>query len=184
VDGASRMQILIQDLLAYSRIRTRGQPPEPLDAHEALGFAIRNLQVAIQETGALVTNEELPRILGDSSQIVQIFQNLIGNGIKFHKPGETPRVHLSAERNVERPDFWTFKVADDGIGIDPKHFERLFVIFQRLHNKQDYPGTGIGLALCKRIVERHGGQIWLESEADKGTTFFFTLPSVERGKGA
>jgi light-regulated signal transduction histidine kinase (bacteriophytochrome) len=115
---------------------------------------------------------------------VQVFQNLIGNGIKFHKPGDPPRVHLTAERNAEHPDFWTFKVVDNGIGIQTHHFERLFVIFQRLHGKQEYPGTGIGLATCKRIVERHGGKIWLESEAGKGTTFLFTLPSANRGKGA
>ena len=128
-------------------------------------------------------NDELPWIRGDHTQVVQVFQNLVGNGIKFHKPGEPPRVHLSAERNLEQPDFWTFKVADNGIGIAPRHFERLFVIFQRLHGKQEYPGTGIGLAMCKRIVERHGGKIWIESAAGKGTTIFFTLPSAERGEG-
>jgi PAS domain S-box-containing protein len=184
VDGANRMQRLIQDLLAYSRITTRGQPSAPIDAHDALGESVINLQAAIQETGALVTNDELPWILGDHTQIVQVFQNLIGNGIKFHKASEPPRVHLSAERNVEHPDFWVFKVADNGIGIDPRHFDRLFVIFQRLHGRQEYPGTGIGLATCKRIVERHGGKIWLESEAGKGTTFFFTLPSADWGRGA
>ena len=183
VDGANRMQRLIEDLLKYSRVATRGQPPTLLDTHDALGEAVRNLQAAIQETGALVTNDDLPRVLGDQIQIVQIFQNLVANGIKFHKPGEPPRVHVSAERNVEQPSFWTFKVADNGIGIEPRHFARLFVIFQRLNGKQEYPGTGIGLALCKRIVERHGGKIWIESKAGKGTTLFFTLPSVERGKG-
>jgi PAS domain S-box-containing protein len=184
VDGANRMQRLIQDLLAYSRVTTRGRASAPFDAHDVLGEAVGNLQAAIQETGALVTNGDLPEVLGDRSQIVQIFQNLIGNGIKFHRRGEPPRVHLSAERNAEKSGFWTFKVADNGIGIEPRHFERLFVIFQRLHGKQEYPGTGIGLALCRRIVERHGGTIWLESEAGRGTTVFFTLPSVERGKGA
>jgi PAS domain S-box-containing protein len=183
VDGANRMQRLIQDLLEYSRVTTRGQPPIPLDAHDALGLAVNNLQAAIQETGALVSNDELPSVLGDRTQLAQVFQNLIGNAIKFQKPGEPPRVHVSAERSAERPDFRTFKVADNGIGIEPRHYERLFVIFQRLHGKQEYPGTGIGLALCKRIVERHGGMIWLESKAGTGTTFFFTLPSAERGKG-
>ena len=184
VDGANRMQRLIQDLLEYSRVTTRGRPPELFDAHDALGEAVRNLQAAIQETQALVTNGELPRVRGDHTQIVQVFQNLIGNAIKFHRPGEPPRVHVSAERSAEHPDFWTFKIADNGIGIEPRHFERLFVIFQRLHGKREYPGTGIGLALCKRIVERHGGRIWLESEAGVGATFFFTLPSAERGRGA
>jgi PAS domain S-box-containing protein len=184
VDGANRMQRLIQDLLEYSRVTTRGQPPAALDAHDALGEAVRNLQAAIQEAGALVTNDELPWVLGDHTQIVQVLQNLVGNGIKFHKPGEPPRVHLSAERDLERPDFWTFRVTDNGIGIELRHFERLFVIFQRLHGKQEYPGTGIGLAMCKRIVERHGGKIWIESEVGKGTTIVFTLPSAERGEGA
>jgi PAS domain S-box-containing protein len=184
VDGANRMQRLIQDLLLYSRIATRGLPPAPLDAHDALGEAVSNLQVAIQETRALVTNGDLPAVLGDRTQIAQVFQNLIGNAIKFHKPGEPPRVHVSAERNPKQPGLWTFEVTDNGIGIDPRHFERLFVIFQRLHGKQEYPGTGIGLALCKRIVERHGGRIWLKSETGKGTSFFFTLPAAQSGKGA
>lgn len=184
VDGANRMQRLIQDLLLYSRVATRGRTPEPIDAHDALGEAVSNLQVAIQETLALVTNDELPTVLGDHTQIVQLFQNLVGNAIKFHKPGEAPRVHVTAARSAKQPGFWIFEIADNGIGIEPRHFERLFVIFQRLHGKREYPGTGIGLALCKRIVERHGGKIWLESEAGVGTTVFFTLPSAERGKGA
>jgi PAS domain S-box-containing protein len=182
VDGAARMQRLIQDLLAYSRVATRGGDLLPFDAHDALGAAVANLQAAIQETHALVANDDLPMVLGDHTQIAQVFQNLVGNAIKFHKPEEPPRVKISAELGAERPGFWTFKVTDNGIGIDPKYFERLFVIFQRLHGKQEYPGTGIGLALCKRIVERHGGKIWLESDPVKGTTFFFTLPSPERGK--
>ena len=183
VDGANRMQRLIQDLLSYSRITTRGQLFSPVDAHDALGEAIINLQSAIRESGALVTNEDLPRVLGDRTQIVQVFQNLIGNGIKFRKPGEPPRVHLRAERDAAGAGFWAFSVADNGIGIAPRHFERLFVIFQRLHGKKEYPGTGIGLALCKRIVERHGGRIWLESEEGKGSIFSFTLPSEGRGEG-
>jgi len=178
VDGANRMQRLIQDLLEYSRVTSRGQAPVPLDAHDALGLAVTNLQAAIQETSAMVANGELPMILGDRSQIAQVFQNLLGNAIKFHKPDEPPRVSVSATPTSDRPEFWTFRIEDNGIGIEPRHFERLFVIFQRLHGKQEYPGTGIGLALCKRIVERHGGTIWLESEAGKGTTFFFTLPSA------
>lgn len=179
VDGANRMQRLIQDLLSFSRVTTRGQPMKNLDVHDALGEAVHNLQAAIQESGALVSNSELPWILGDSTQISMIFQNLIGNAIKFHKPDEPPRVHVSARRDAARGGFWVLSVQDNGIGIETRHFDRLFVIFQRLHGKQDYPGTGIGLALCKRIVERHGGNIWLESEAGVGTTFFFTLPSAE-----
>jgi PAS domain S-box-containing protein len=184
VDGANRMQRLIQDLLEYSRVTTRGRAPSPLDAHDALGEAVRNLQAAIQEAGALVSNGELPRILGDRTQIAQVFQNLVGNAIKFHKPGEPPRVHVSAERCADQPGYWSFRIADNGIGIEPRHFARLFVIFQRLHGKREYPGTGIGLALCKRIVERHGGRIRLESEAGRGTTILFTLPAADGGRGA
>ena len=184
VDGANRMQRLIQDLLTYSRVTTRGLAAAPMDAHEALGEAVRNLQAAIQQAGALVTNEELPEVLGDRTQIAQVFQNLVGNGIKFHKPGQPPRVHISAQRCAEQPAMWTFTVRDNGIGIEHHHFERLFVIFQRLHGKKEYPGTGIGLALCKRIVERHGGTIWLESEPGEGTTFLFTLPGAAERAGA
>ena len=184
VDGANRMQRLIQDLLEYSRVTTRGRTPSPLDAHDALGEAVSNLQIAIQEAGALVSNDELPRIVGDRTQVAQVFQNLVGNAIKFRKPGEPPRVHVSAEQSATQPGFWSFAVRDNGIGIEPRHFERLFVIFQRLHGKREYPGTGIGLALCKRIVERHGGKIRLESEAGVGTTVFFTLPAAQSGKGA
>jgi PAS domain S-box-containing protein len=183
VDGANRMQRLIQDLLTYSRVATRGQPPEPFDAHAALGEAVLNLQAAIQESGALVTNDDLPMLLGDRSQIVQVLQNLVGNGIKFQKPGQPPRVHVSAERASAGSPWWTFRVTDHGIGVDPKYFDRLFVIFQRLHAKQDYPGTGIGLALCRRIVERHGGRIWIESEPGRGTTLCFTLPAAGPDKG-
>jgi light-regulated signal transduction histidine kinase (bacteriophytochrome) len=178
VDGANRMQRLIQDLLMYSRITTRARPSAPLDSHGALGEAVNNLQAAIQESGAMVTNDELPEVLGDHIQMVQVFQNLIGNGIKFRKPGEPPRVRVSARRDADRRDLWVFEVADNGIGIEARHFERLFVIFQRLHGKQEYPGTGIGLAMCKRIVERQGGKIWLESEIGKGSRFFFTVPSA------
>jgi chemotaxis family two-component system sensor kinase Cph1 len=176
VDGANRMQRLIQDLLEYSRVTTRGQTMAPLDSHETLGEAVKNLQAAIHETGALVTSNELPIVLGDRTQIVQVFQNLIGNGIKFQRQGEAPRIHVTAENDSLDSRFQIFKISDNGIGIEPRHFERLFEIFQRLHGKQEYPGTGIGLALCKRIVERHGGRIWLESEQGKGSTFFFTLP--------
>ena len=171
VDGANRMQRLIQDLLEYSRITTRGLPPALFDAHDALGEAVRNLQTAIQESGTLVTNDDLPMVLGDHTQIVQVFQNLIGNGIKFQRPGVAPLIHISTEDDPHDNRFRLFKVSDNGIGIEPRHFERLFEIFQRLNSKKEYPGTGIGLALCKRIVERHGGRIWVESEPGKGSTF-------------
>jgi PAS domain S-box-containing protein len=182
VDGANRMQRLIQDLLAYSRITTRGRVPEPVDASAALGEALVNLQAAVAESGALVTNDDLPAVRADYTQLVLLFQNLIGNAIKFRKPDEPPRVHISAVRSPEDPRFWMFRVADNGIGIEQKHFERIFVIFQRLHAREDYPGTGIGLAVCQRIVNRHGGRIWIESEPGKGTSFLFTLYGERKGE--
>jgi PAS domain S-box-containing protein len=172
VDGANRMQRLIQDLLAYSRITTRGSTFVPLDLHEALGEAIANLQTAINESSAMVTNDELPTVNADSTQLVQVFQNLVGNAIKFRKEKEPPRIHVSAERAGSE---WIISVRDNGIGIDPQYFNRLFTIFQRLNAKQEYPGTGIGLALCKRIVTRHGGKIWVRSTPGEGTTFRFTM---------
>ncbi|MFZ5917281.1 MAG: ATP-binding protein [Chloroflexota bacterium] len=175
VDGANRMQQLIQDLLSYSRVNTRGQPFAATDCHTVLGQVRVNLSAAIAESGALVTNDELPVVMADQGQVVQLFQNLIGNAIKFHKPGEPPRVHVSAQKTSE---VWTFSVRDNGIGIEPQYHERIFVIFQRLHAREEYPGTGIGLAICKRIVERHGGRMWVESELGEGATFYFTLPAV------
>ncbi len=171
VDGARRMQGLINDLLTYSRVGTRAQPLERTDSHAALGEAIRNLSSALAETGALVTNGDLPLVLADRSQLVQLFQNLLGNAVKFHGL-ESPRVHVSAEA---RGDEWVFRVQDNGIGIPAQHFERIFVIFQRLHTREEFPGTGIGLALCKRVVERHGGRIWVESEPGVGSSFYFSL---------
>jgi light-regulated signal transduction histidine kinase (bacteriophytochrome) len=173
VDGATRMQRLITDLLSYSRVGSRAQAPTTTNSHAVLGEAMRNLASAIGESQALVTNDDLPVVWADRSQLVQLFQNLIGNAIKFHGP-ESPRVHVSAERKGGE---WVFCVRDNGIGIDAQYFERIFVIFQRLHGRAEYPGTGIGLALCKRIVERHGGRIWVESEPGKGSAFFFTLPA-------
>lgn len=188
VDGAMRMQRLINDLLTYSRVQTQGKSFGPVDAHSALGMALVNLAAAIEESGAIVTNDDLPMVKADHTQLVQLFQNLIGNALKFR--GEArPHVHVSVERGTADPapasgrppqsDFWTFSVRDNGIGIEPPYFERIFVVFQRLHGQAKYPGTGIGLALCKRIVERHGGRIWVESAAGQGATFHFTLPGVE-----
>ena len=172
VEGAIRMQRLVNDLLAYSRISTRGNPLETTDSHSILGEAIRNLAATIEESKAIVTNEELPMVRADASQIEQVFQNLLANAIKFR--GEnSPHIHVSV-RDEGRE--WVFSVRDNGIGIERQYADRIFVIFQRLHTRQEYPGTGIGLAVCKRIVERHGGKIWFESVPGKGSTFFFTVP--------
>ncbi len=172
VDGATRMQQLISDLLAFSRVGTRGKPLEPMESQAAYEEAVTNLELSIEECDAEVSADPLPAILGDHMQIVQLLQNLIGNAIKFH--GESaPRVHVSAQR---RDSDWLFSVADNGIGIDPQYFERIFVIFQRLQGRREFPGTGIGLALCQKIVARHHGRIWVESEPALGSTFYFTIP--------
>ena len=173
VEGANRMQRLINDLLSYSRINTKGRPFEETDCGEILGHVRANLHVAIEKSGALITNDHLPIVVGDASQLMRLFQNLVDNAIKFSDK-EAPRIHVSAER---KDDEWLFSVRDNGIGIDPQYHERIFLIFQRLHGKEEYPGTGIGLAICKRIVERHGGKIWLESEPQNGSAFYFTIPT-------
>jgi len=172
VEGAIRMQRLVNDLLAYSRVSTRGNPIETTDLHSILGEAIRNLAATIEESKAIVTNEELPMVRADSSQLVQVFQNLLANAIKF-RGEDFPDIHVSVRDGGRE---WVFSIRDNGIGIDRQYADRIFVIFQRLHTRQEYPGTGIGLAVCKRIVERHGGRIWFESEPGKGSTFFFTVP--------
>jgi hypothetical protein len=166
------MQTLINDLLTYSRVGRRGKPLEPTDAHAVLGEALRNLAAAIVETHAVITNDELPTVLADASQLVLVFQNLLANAIKFRR-AELPRIHVSAR---ERGGEWLFAVKDNGIGIEAQYAERVFIIFQRLHTREEYPGTGIGLAVCQRIVERHGGKIWFESAPGSGTTFLFTVP--------
>lgn len=172
VDGALRMQKLIDDLLEYSRVRRRGKPFVPVDTGEALDQALFNLCNSIEETHAVVTRDPLPVVHGDTGQFVQLFQNLISNAVKFRGERRS-EVHVSA---VRKEDHWQFSVRDNGIGIDPAHAERIFIIFQRLHGYSDYPGTGIGLAICKRIVERHGGRIWVESQLGQGATFHFTVP--------
>ena len=181
VDGAARMQELIQDLLAYSRVTTRGAPSTPVDVRGALDEALTNLEPAIAESEAVVTADDLPIVLGDRTQVVQVLQNLIGNSIKFRRPEVPPHVHLSARPDPDDDGLYMFKVADDGIGVDPKYADHVFVIFRRLHAREEYPGTGIGLALCKRIVERHGGTIWLQPNLAEGTTINFTLPKAESG---
>jgi len=172
VDGANHMQKLISDLLTYSRIGTYGKPFETTDCNVVLDKVLANLQTAIEETGAVVTCDPLPTVVADNSQITQLFQNLISNAIKFHSD-DPPGVHVSAERKNNK---WVFSVHDNGIGIAPEYHERIFAIFQRLHGREKYPGTGIGLSISKKIVERHGGRIWVESQAGKGSTFHFTIP--------
>jgi light-regulated signal transduction histidine kinase (bacteriophytochrome) len=183
VDGATRMKQLIEDLLTYSRTTTRGCPAGVVDTRTSLSLALRNLEAAIIDSGAEVDCGPLPTVLADGGQIVQVFQNLVANAIKFRNPGVPPRVHIEVRRAPDNPRQWQFRVADNGIGIDPKYFDRVFVIFQRLHTRQEYPGTGIGLALCQRIVERHKGRIWIESEPGRGAAFLFTLPEVDPEKG-
>lgn len=178
VDGAMRMQALINDLLMISRVGTRGKPLQPSESALALEHALINLRMAIDESGAIVTHDEMPRVVADVSQLTQLLQNLIGNALKFHG-GEAPRIHVGARR---QGSVWIISVKDNGIGISPEFFDRIFVIFQRLHGKQEYPGTGIGLAVCKKIVERHGGEIWVESESGKGTTFLFSLSAAPKAK--
>ena len=172
VEGVERMQRLIKDLLEYSRLGIEGERLEISAGKDLVDRAIANLQVAIAEAGAEVTCDLLPAVEVDPSQMSRVFQNLIGNAIKFH--GEkAPRIHISAGRRGEE---WVFSVRDNGIGMNPDQFERIFMIFQRLHTREEYEGTGIGLAICKKIIERHGGRIWVESEVGAGSTFYFTLP--------
>ena len=173
VDGANRMQRLINDLLEYSRVSTRGRDFKPTNCETILAQVLDNLQVAIEESDAIVTHDPLPTVIADDMQLIQLFQNLISNAIKFHGE-ETPRVHVSTE---QKENEYVFSVRDNGIGIEPEYFDRIFVIFQRLHSKREYSGTGIGLTICKKIVERHGGRIWVESQPGKGATFYFTIPT-------
>ncbi|OEU48639.1 MAG: hypothetical protein BA871_05390, partial [Desulfuromonadales bacterium C00003096] len=173
VDGAKRMQVLINDLLVYSRVGTRGKPFEPTNCEDVLEQVLANMEVTIGESGVVVTHDSLPTVVADVSQLVQLFQNLISNALKF-RGEDAPRVHVAAE---QKDGDWLFFVADNGIGIDPEYFERIFVIFQRLHGRDEYSGTGIGLAVCKKIVERHGGRMWVESEPGQGATFYFTIPA-------
>ena len=173
VDGATRMKQLIEDLLAYSRVGTRDKNFKPVEAESSLKRALTNLRAAIQDSGATVTQDGLPTIPCDEVQLAQLFQNLIGNALKFRKPDAAPAVHVgAADRGAE----WEFTVRDNGIGIEPQYFERIFMVFQRLHDKGEYPGTGIGLAIVKKVVERHGGRIWVQSQLGAGTTFHFTMP--------
>jgi PAS domain S-box-containing protein len=174
VDGTKQMDQIIHDLLAYSRVQIRAQEFGLTDTNKALDQALSNLHSSIQARGAAITRDPLPEIYADSTQITLVFQNLIGNALKFQKPGTTPKIHISANRD---DDAWRFSVTDNGIGIEPRFADRIFLIFQRLHAKGEYEGTGIGLAICKRIVERHGGAIAVQSEPGAGSTFSFTIPA-------
>jgi light-regulated signal transduction histidine kinase (bacteriophytochrome) len=172
VDGANRMQVMINDLLSFSRVGSRGQAFRSTDLAGVLDGVLSDLHMTIQESGAVVTHDPMPTVIGDEAQLARLFQNLIENAIKFHGK-ETPRVHVSA---VQTAEGWEFAVTDNGIGIDPKYFDRVFIIFQRLNQRKAFPGTGIGLAICKKIVERHHGRIWVTSEPGRGSSFHFTLP--------
>jgi PAS domain S-box-containing protein len=179
VDGATRMKQLIEDLLAYSRVGTRGKELRPVSAQAALDRALVNLRAAIESADAQVTHDALPDVSADDTQLTQLFQNLIGNAIKFKRPDDPIRVHVGmSDAGAE----WRFSVSDNGIGIEPQYYERIFMVFQRLHTRDEYPGTGIGLAICKKVVDRHRGRIWVESAPGKGSTFHFTLPKNQRGE--
>lgn len=186
VDGARRMQTLINDLLNYSRVSSRGQPFMLVDCNVVLEGAIANLQLAIAESKAVVTYDPLPKVMADATQLTQVFQNLIANAIKFCQ-NQQPRIHIGVEKrdansdgedlnSIPSADKWLFWVRDNGIGLESQYAERIFIIFQRLHGREKYPGTGIGLAICKKIIERHGGRIWVESKPGQGSTFYFTIP--------
>ncbi|MFG1947982.1 ATP-binding protein [Nonomuraea sp. NPDC048826] len=173
VDGAKRMQLLINDLLDFSRVGRIGGERAPMDSGVAVRAALENLSAAVEDTGATVTTGPLPRVVGSQLLLTQLFQNLIENAVKF-RGDEPPRVRIEA---VERDGMWEFSCADNGIGVDPKYADRIFLIFQRLHPRDVYPGTGIGLALCRKIVDYHGGRLWLDGDSgSRGTTFRWTLP--------
>jgi signal transduction histidine kinase/PAS domain-containing protein len=176
IEGAARMERLINDLLAYSRVGATGGPLISADLNAVLQDALRNLQAATRQSQATITHDSLPTVAADSAQITQLFQNLIGNAIKFCNP-RRPEIHIGARKESGR---WIISVRDNGIGIAPENFKRVFQIFQRLHTREKYPGTGVGLAICQRIVERHGGDIWVESQPGQGSTFYFSLPEFPR----
>lgn len=178
VDGARRMQTLIQDLLSYSRVTTKGQSLQLTHTEAACKSAIQNLQASIRESGASVNVGPLPDVIADGAQLTQLFQNLIGNAIKY-RDGRSPEIDIGTKATASE---WIFFVQDNGIGIEPQYFERIFQMFQRLHTRMEYSGTGIGLAICRKIVERHGGRIWVESQPGRGSTFLFTIPRAERSR--
>lgn len=168
------MQELIDDLLMFSRVGTRGKELQPIAIQGPLNTALLNLKPMMRETATEINWDNLPEVMGDPVQLTQLFQNLISNAIKFNR-GEGVKIHIKV---TTENDFWLFAVKDNGIGINKEHFERIFIIFQRLHGRSEYSGSGIGLAICKKIIERHGGRIWVESEEGHGATFYFTLRKV------
>jgi len=177
VEGARRIQRLIDDLLSYTRLGARSLSPQAVELGEVVEEALSNLSLAANECGAEVTWDPMPRVEADRTHMVLLFQNLVGNALKFRGAGK-PKVHIGAKAEIDR---WVFSVKDNGIGIEPQYFEKIFIVFQRLHAREEYPGTGIGLALCKKVVEQHGGKIWVESELGKGSAFYFTIPKIIRG---
>ena len=179
IDAVHRMRKLINDLLDYSRLESDGNPFEQVDCNRALANALADLGVSIQETEAEITYDSLPEFSGDPVQISQLLENLIANAIKFRQDDLTPKIHVSCDRSE---DNWQLSVSDNGIGIRPRYQDRIFGMFKRAHKRSKYPGTGIGLAMCSKIVERHGGMIWVESEVGEGSTFFFTIPAPQEGK--
>jgi len=178
IEGAQRMRLLINDLLAYSRVSGAAGRMAPVNVQEPLDDALAGLRVAIDEAGARVTQDPLPTVTSDRLQLAQVFQNLIGNAVKFRSAGVSPQIHVGARRAAGPGSGWVFSVRDNGIGIDPRYADKIFEIFQRLHSRGRYAGTGIGLAICRKIVERHGGRLWAESEPGAGATFFFTIPDA------
>lgn len=178
VDGATRMQQMINDLLVFSRVQTRGKEIVATDPNQALENAIENLEIAISDAGAEVTRTRMPAVLADATQLTMLFQNLLSNALKFRNPGKPPKISITAQGDETT---LTICVSDNGIGIDPQFFEKIFAIFRKLHTRDQYPGTGIGLAVAKRIVARHGGRIWVDSSTDNGSYFYFTLskPKVD-----
>ena len=175
LDGVNRMSRLIQDLLAYSRVGTHGKQFEPTPCGQAMDNALANLQTSISKENAKIGYDSLPVVMADATQLTQLFQNLIGNAVKFRRDDVPPEIHVGAKR---QGDQWVLWVKDNGIGIPPDQHERIFEVFERLHGQKKYPGTGIGLAICRKIVQRHGGRIWVESSAGEGATFCFTLPAA------
>ena len=175
VDGANRMKNLIDDLLKYSRVSTKAKTLEPVDCNKVLKIVLKNLKIAIEESMAVIDCEDnLPTVMGDELQLIQLFQNLICNAIKFKKD-VIPKIMISLQKEDHT---WIFSIKDNGIGFDTAYADKIFVIFQRLHTRADYSGTGIGLSICKKIVERHGGRIWVNSSPGKGSTFYFSIPEM------